>query len=170
MTPLAEAGPRTEPPVSVPSAKLENPAATAAPLPPLDPAGDRSTANGLRICPPSVDSAAPLANSLMLVNPRMTHPARLSRRVCSASWIATESRKPWKPAVAGHPATSMFALRSTGIPCSALLGPLASTLGVQGASVLQRRGTEPKNGVQRRAGRVVGRDPGQVQPSQPLGR
>ena len=42
--PLADAGPRIDPPVSVPNAKAANPAAIAAPFPPLEPAGERSSA------------------------------------------------------------------------------------------------------------------------------
>ncbi len=48
--------------------------------------------------------------------------------------------------------------------------PARPTLGIQCASVLKRRGTEPENGVQRRAGLVVGGDARQVQRGQPLGR
>ena len=48
-----------DPPVSVPRAKTAKPAAMAAPLPPLDPDGVRSRAQGFRICPPSVEIAGP---------------------------------------------------------------------------------------------------------------
>ena len=49
--PLTEEGRRMEPPVSVPSAPRQVRAATAAPDPPLDPAGKRSGFQGLRQVP-----------------------------------------------------------------------------------------------------------------------
>ena len=47
-TPQAPAGMRIEPPVSVPSETAHRPAASAAPLPPLEPPGLRSRSQGLR--------------------------------------------------------------------------------------------------------------------------
>src|SRR6478672_4828899 len=52
-TPLIEAGQVTDPSVSVPIANRTRPAATAAPLPLDDPHGLRSSAQGLRTCPPT---------------------------------------------------------------------------------------------------------------------
>ena len=49
--PLTEEGNRMEPPVSVPSAPRQVRAATAAPDPPLDPAGKRPGFQGLRHVP-----------------------------------------------------------------------------------------------------------------------
>ena len=49
--PLIADGSRIEPPVSVPSAPWHMRAATAAPDPPLDPAGKRSGSHGLRTNP-----------------------------------------------------------------------------------------------------------------------
>ena len=47
MMPQKEAGPRTEPPVSLPSAKSTSPAATAAAEPDDEPPGTRPGAAGL---------------------------------------------------------------------------------------------------------------------------
>ena len=49
--PFTDDGSRMEPPVSVPSAPRQVRAATAAPDPPLDPAGKRSGFHGLRQVP-----------------------------------------------------------------------------------------------------------------------
>src|SRR5690349_15341655 len=49
--PQYDAGMRTEPPVSVPSASGTSPAATAAALPPLDPPAERPGALGLATVP-----------------------------------------------------------------------------------------------------------------------
>src|SRR6476646_1685916 len=51
--PLIAAGQVTDPSVSVPMAKRTSPAATAAPLPLELPHGLRSSAHGLRVCPPT---------------------------------------------------------------------------------------------------------------------
>ena len=50
-TPDHDAGMRTEPPMSVPSARGTHPAATAAPEPPEEPPGERSVFHGLRVTP-----------------------------------------------------------------------------------------------------------------------
>ena len=50
--PLKAAGQVIEPSVSVPTANGARPAATAAPLPELEPPADRLSAYGLRVSPP----------------------------------------------------------------------------------------------------------------------
>ena len=55
------------------------------------------------------------------------------------------------------------------MPCSELRAA-SSTLVVQRACVRQRRGVEAQDGVQSGTRLVVGRDAGQVQRGQPLGR
>ena len=52
-TPDHEAGIRTEPPMSVPSASGTHPEATAAPDPPEDPPGVRVSSQGFRVTPQS---------------------------------------------------------------------------------------------------------------------
>src|SRR6478672_501528 len=79
-TPHSAAGTRTEPPASVPMANADRPAAMATAEPLLDPPGVRCVVASqgfhgilcLRLIPPR-------ANSVVLVFPRMTQPARLSR-------------------------------------------------------------------------------------------
>src|SRR3954469_25775362 len=84
-------GIRIDPQVSEPQATAAKLAATAAPLPPLDPPGDRSGSYGLHVCPPiELIEVMPLASSCMLDLPRMTAPAsrsfftwKASNGVCS---------------------------------------------------------------------------------------
>src|SRR2546428_12195151 len=78
--PLTEDGSRIEPPVSVPSAPRQVRAATAAPEPPLEPAGKRSGFQGLRQGPwGGVSGVPPPADSCMFVFPAVVGPARLRR-------------------------------------------------------------------------------------------
>ena len=87
--PVSAAGWRIEPPVSVPIDSGAWKAATAAAEPPLLPPGTRSSAHGLAVGPKaecSVDE--PIANSSMLVLPRITAPASRSRSVMWASYGA----------------------------------------------------------------------------------
>src|SRR5262245_64388377 len=78
-TPERDAGWRTEPPVSVPSAHTASPAATAAALPPLEPPGTIDRSHGLWTGPNAEFSFdEPMANSSQLVLPRSTLPSALS--------------------------------------------------------------------------------------------
>ena len=84
--PQTAAGWRIEPPVSVPRPSGASNAVTAADEPPDDPPGTRLRSHGLCDGPNaefSVDD--PIANSSMLVLPRMTIPASRSRVVTVAS-------------------------------------------------------------------------------------
>ena len=75
-----------EPPVSVPIESGAWKAATAAEDPPDDPPGTRSMPHGFTVflyAENSVDE--PMANSSMLVLPRMTAPASFSRAAMVAS-------------------------------------------------------------------------------------
>ncbi len=86
-TPHSAAGWRIEPPVSVPIPRGTWQAATAAADPPLDPPGTRPRSHGFAVGPNaecSVDE--PIANSSMLVLPRITAPASRSRSVMWASY------------------------------------------------------------------------------------
>src|SRR5437762_11926260 len=82
---LVPEGHTMDPSVSVPTPTAERFAATATPVPELEPQGFRSRAYALRHCPPRplqpltewVDRK--LAHSLRLVFPRITAPASLSR-------------------------------------------------------------------------------------------
>src|SRR5690606_4990659 len=93
-TPLKAAGRRTEPPVSLPSAPAQKPAATAAPEPPLEPPGMRVVFQGLSVCPPTeLTLRTPYANSCRLVLPTIAAPARRSRSTTGASAFGTWSLK-----------------------------------------------------------------------------
>ena len=84
--PVTAAGCRIEPPVSEPIASGASKAARLAADPPPEPPGIRSVFHGLRVGPYAEFSVEePIANSSMLVLPRMTMPASSSRLVTVAS-------------------------------------------------------------------------------------
>src|SRR4029453_6907960 len=102
--PLTAEGGRMEPPVSVPRAPRHVRAATAAPDPPLDPAGKRSGFQGLRHVPEwGLSVVPPHANSCKLVLPMITAPARLRRAVTVASSPGTKAARIFDPAGARTP-------------------------------------------------------------------
>src|SRR5215211_2366852 len=110
--PLIEAGQVTEPSVSVPMANRTSPAATAAPLPLDDPQGFRSSAHGLRFCPPTglhpeIDRFERMfAHSLRLALPTITAPAARRRATKGASRLVILFASAKLPAVVGNgPAT-----------------------------------------------------------------
>ena len=79
-SPQNAAGMRIEPPPSEAEAAPTSPAATAAPLPPLEPPGDRWVSQGLRVMPQRWDSVnAQIASSGNVVLPMITAPAARSR-------------------------------------------------------------------------------------------
>ncbi len=89
-TPLSEAGWRTEPPVSVPSAQTAMPLATAAALPPLEPPGTVARSQGLCTGPNAEFSfEEPIANSSQFVLPTSTLPAPDRRVHAVASYGGT---------------------------------------------------------------------------------
>jgi hypothetical protein len=76
--PVTAAGWRIEPPVSVPIASGASYAAQAAADPPPEPPGMRSRSQGFEVTPNAECSVEePMANSSMLVLPRITRPALL---------------------------------------------------------------------------------------------
>jgi len=84
--PHTAAGCLIEPPVSVPMPSGASNAVTAADEPPEEPPGTRLRSHGLRDGPNAEFSVEePIANSSMLVLPRMITPACLSRWVIVAS-------------------------------------------------------------------------------------
>ena len=84
--PQQEAGIRTEPPSSVPSATGHMPLATAAADPPLEPPGDSVISHGLRHAPFNSDSVTESPpNSGVLVFPTRMKPAARRRRITAAS-------------------------------------------------------------------------------------
>src|SRR5687767_874652 len=87
--PQSDAGCRTEPPVSDPSATGTMPAETAAAEPPLDPPGTRDVSQGFLTGPKAEFSFdEPMANSSQLVLPTMTAPAAFRRSTAVALYGA----------------------------------------------------------------------------------
>jgi hypothetical protein len=85
-TPHSAAGPRSEPPRSVPWAMGHMPVASAAADPPLEPPALRARFHGLRVAPnTSFTVLGPKANSGVLVLPSTMAPAALSRSTTAAS-------------------------------------------------------------------------------------
>jgi hypothetical protein len=83
--PVNEAGIRTDPPLSVPSAKGVMPAATEAAAPALEPPGVLARFRGLRVMPVSGLSPTGLhPNSLVVVLPIKMPPAALARSTAGA--------------------------------------------------------------------------------------
>ncbi len=91
-SPHHAAGMRIEPAPSEPSAAPTRPAATAAPLPPLDPPGARCKSQGLRVVPKvtvSVNGHSVISGTFVL--PMTIAPASRRRRTTSASAAAGTS-------------------------------------------------------------------------------
>src|SRR6476661_7649944 len=96
-----------EPPVSVPRARGASKAATAAAEPPPEPPGMRSRSHGLWVGPYAECSVEePIANSSMLVLPRIGRPASLSLRTTVASYGGTQPWRILEPHVVGRPSVA----------------------------------------------------------------
>src|SRR5947209_19313649 len=120
------AGPRIDPPVSVPIPHKIIPAATAAPVPLEEPAVKCSAFHGLHAggFGRSKDGP-PSANSCVVVLPISTVPAAasFSAQVASISGMLPCRNLDWQ--VVGMPLVSTMSLRPIGTPCSGPLGPFA---------------------------------------------
>src|SRR5213593_1969175 len=89
-TPQNEAGMRSDPPRSVPSASAIIPVASAAAPPPVEPPALLVGSQGLRVRPKtSLKVLPPAANSGQFVLPMITAPASRKRRTTSASSLGT---------------------------------------------------------------------------------
>src|SRR5919112_5447457 len=100
-----------EPPVSVPTASGASNAATAAAEPPPEPPGIRPRSHGLWVGPYaecSVDE--PIANSSMLVLPRIGRPAARSRATTVASYGGIQPSRIFDPQVVGSPCVARTSL------------------------------------------------------------
>src|SRR5688500_6883269 len=85
-TPQSDAGCRTEPPVSEPSAARTTPEATATADPPELPPGTRAVSHGFLAAPNAeLSFDEPIANSSMFVFPTTIAPASFRRRIAVAS-------------------------------------------------------------------------------------
>ena len=82
-------------------------AATAAPVPPLDPPGLRVGSYGLRVWPPAeLIEVMPYASSCRFVLPMMTAPASFSFFTMNASRPVWNPASACDPAVVGMPAVA----------------------------------------------------------------
>src|SRR6266581_7481232 len=116
-TPQNEAGWRTEPPVSEPSAVGTAPAATSAAEPPEEPPGTRALSVGCSARPYaecSVDE--PIANSSQFVFPAIRAPAALSFATAVASYGDWYPSRIFDPQVVVNSRVQMLSLTATGIP------------------------------------------------------
>ena len=123
----AAAGDVMEPSVSVPTATVQQFDAAAIAEPELEPEGVRSSAYGLRACPPRADQPLEacverkFAHSVRFVLPSTIAPAARSRRTTNASRVGDASTSASEPAVVCiRSAVSMLSFTSTGMPC---IGP-----------------------------------------------
>src|SRR5438445_12977583 len=88
--PANEAGIRIDPPPSVPMWSGPRPAAAAAEAPPLEPPGDRPSAQGLRVAPKSKLWVTPShPNVGVFVLPSMMPPAALRRAPLGGAALGT---------------------------------------------------------------------------------
>src|SRR3954463_12428538 len=95
-------------------------AASEADEPPPEPPGMRSRSHGLRVGPYAECSVEePIANSSMLVLPRIGRPAALSRATTVASYGGTQPSRIREPQVVGMPWVASTSLTAIGTPSSA---------------------------------------------------
>ena len=118
--PLNDAGPRTEPPVSVPIPPSTIPVATAIPVPEDDPPAVRSRSHGFRGVGNGFSaSGAPIANSDITSLPMITAPPARSRSVTTESYPSPHAGSSTSEfAVVGWSAVASRSLSPNGIPCS----------------------------------------------------
>src|SRR6516225_7389666 len=102
---LADAGERIELTVSLPVPATARLAATAAPVPPLEPPGVRVRSYGLSVWPPSELTVVPdSANSCMFDLPRMIAPALRNLATVKASTFGCAPASAAEPPVVGRSA------------------------------------------------------------------
>src|SRR3954471_23495490 len=112
-----------EPPVSVPSAIGASNAATAAAEPPPEPPGMRLRSHGLWVGPYAECSVEePIANSSMLVLPRIGSPAARTLATAVASYGGTQPSRILEPQVVGRPWVASTSLTAIGTPSRAEAG------------------------------------------------
>src|ERR1043165_4606395 len=122
--PQQAAGWRSEPPVSVPSAAMHWPAATAAAEPPEEPPGTRSMFQGLRVTPKAEFSVEePIANSSMLVLPTIIAPAAFSLATAVPSYGGTKLPRIFEQQVVRMPFVMQISFSGIGMPRRAAAPP-----------------------------------------------
>src|SRR5574341_1036113 len=103
---------RIEPQVSDPHPTAAKLAAIAAPVPPLDPPGQRRGSYALRVCPPNeLMVVIPAASSCRLALPRMMAPASRRRFTTNASSGGTAVASAIEPPLVGRSAVSKLSLK-----------------------------------------------------------
>src|SRR5471030_1856525 len=129
--PANAAGWRIEPPVSVPVAPRQSPAATADADPPDEPPGtsfvsEPSRRHGLTTGPKhEVSFDEPMANSSLLSLPSSTAPSRHSCEVTVDSYGGTKLPRIFEHAVVRTPLVANRSLMPSGMPPSGAPSPLA---------------------------------------------
>src|SRR5258708_20003355 len=117
--PQAAAGPRIEPPVSLPRVAGANPAAIAAPEPEDEPAGECTGFHGLRAGGNSTShDGPPCANSQVAVLPNSTLPAATSFSWQNESREGTLFASSFDLAVWRIPAVPKISFQQYRIPCT----------------------------------------------------
>src|ERR1700728_395979 len=106
---------RIEPPVSVPIARSQTPAATNAADPPEEPPDVWAGLRGLRVSP-TRGLAKPAANSRHCAVANTSAPAARSRPTSAASPVAGASLVEGLPHLVGSPSTAVMSLTATGRP------------------------------------------------------
>src|SRR5262249_37991056 len=119
--PQNEAGPRIDPPVSVPIDSGVRYAASAAPDPLEDPDGEYSVFQGLRAGPKPDRTPLPMANSSKFSFPSRIAPAFERRSVTVDSKSGTQSAVTFEPFVVRIPLVARMSLGAYGRPCN---GPM----------------------------------------------
>ncbi len=105
--------------MSVPMASGASYDARAAAEPPPEPPGILVRSQGLPVGPYALFSVEdPMANSSMLVLPRMTTPAALSFLVSVASYGGIQPSRIFEPTVVGTPSVVKMSLSASGTPAS----------------------------------------------------
>src|SRR5438093_11388080 len=118
-TPQNEAGWRTEPPVSEPSAAGTAPAATSAAEPPEDPPGTRTLSVGCSVRPYAECSVEdPIPNSSQFVFPAISAPAARSVATAVASKGERYALSTLDPQVVVNSSVQMLSFTATGMPYS----------------------------------------------------
>ena len=127
VTPLHQAGTRSEPAMSLPWWIGPNPATVAAPAPPDEPPGEASGCHGLRVGPSmGLDVVKRIDSSGTLVRPTKMAPARRRLATTAESAGAMVPARAGRPFGVGWPSTSRFCLMVTGTPWSGPSGAPAA--------------------------------------------
>ena len=120
-SPHAAAGPRTLPPPSEVVAIADNPAASAAALPPLEPPLDFSVFHGLRVAPNRLFTVVAVApNSGVFVRPTRIAPSAVRRSMMASDSVSgAASAYSVLPNVVRRPRMRTMSFTRTGSPASA---------------------------------------------------